>query len=191
MNKLLCEPVILSSGKDSGGSYMWTNIKDLKQFYNLYLVSDREIGPYEWFYASDHMSINKNEWKNSKALKQEFPWYHKIEATTDKSLGLPLIPKSFIEEYVQKQGKIDKVYIRLECRYGEQQVEIILFDDWDKGPPREEVIIIPVKDSWNREEVEKIAHYAFNKGVEHGCDNEPILNKTDDEIFNEWFDENY
>lgn len=35
----------------------------------------------------------------------------KIIATTDKSLSLPLIPTSFIERWVNEQGKIDKVRV--------------------------------------------------------------------------------
>ena len=37
----------------------------------------------------------------------------KVEATTDPSLNLPLIPQSFIEKYVEKQGEIDEVMIEI------------------------------------------------------------------------------
>lgn len=183
MNKLLCKPVMLST-KDKSFFFETTNgeitltsaihpnyLNHNWNHQHLYLVSDREIGPYEWFYASDHMSINKNEWKNSKALKQEFPWYHKIEATTDKSLGLPLIPTSFIEEYIQKQGKIDKVYIRTQTFSNGES--LVFYKVTDR-----EVVVMPVKDSWNREEFKFEMACAFGAGKSTG-------------LFSEWFNKNY
>lgn len=39
------------------------------------------------------------------------PHLRKVVATTDKSLNLPLIPQSFIEEYVKNKGEIKEVDI--------------------------------------------------------------------------------
>ena len=41
------------------------------------------------------------------------PKWLKVEATTDKSLNLPSIPQSFIEEYVSKQGEIKEIVLEL------------------------------------------------------------------------------
>ena len=99
---------------------------------------------------------------------------YRIEASTDKSLGLPLIPQSFVKEYTQKQGKIDKVYLKL-CNG-----DILLHMDEGGYPSNGEVIILPIKDNWNREELREITRLAYNLGV---------LAKTQE--FDEWFEENY
>ena len=58
-------------------------------------------------------------------------------------------------------------------------METILFDDWDKGPTRTEVIIISTEDKmYSREEVKEIFH-AYRTGA------------NDKPIFDEWFDKNY
>jgi hypothetical protein len=47
----------------------------------------------------------------------------KVIASTDKSLGLPSIPKSFLEEYVNKQGKIEEVNVEMELKYDDHDLE--------------------------------------------------------------------
>ena len=46
--------------------------------------------------------------------------YTKIVATTDRSLGLPIIPESFVREYVAHGGDIDFVSVDMEyvCKNG-------------------------------------------------------------------------
>lgn len=143
---------------------------------HLYLVSDREIGKYEWFYASDRKSIHKNEWNDAASLKKEFFWYKKIEATTDHSLNFPLIPNSFIKEWVEKQGKIEKVYLDI---FEDGTLKGYYFDNSNSTAPLDlmEVIILSVKESWNRQELKSIARIAWNMN--------PINS------FDEWFDKNY
>ena len=59
-----------------------------------------------------------NEWIygniNGKDLGNNPNFSFKIEATTDPSLNLPLIPQSFVDKYVEKQGKIEEVLIEME-----------------------------------------------------------------------------
>ncbi|MCK9273206.1 hypothetical protein M0P65_06700 [Candidatus Gracilibacteria bacterium] len=85
---------------------------------------------------------------------------HKVIATTDPSLNLPLIHQSFIEEYVEKQGKINELMINLIDVGGEEWMG----DDYTGEPywneilkvevnKDNEVIIHPVKESWTREEI--------------------------------------
>jgi len=68
-----------------------------------------------------------------------------ILASTDKSLNLPLIPQSFIQEYIEKQGKIDEVF-----------VEIITQSILEKTMGYPNVIITTIKDTYTREEVIKL-----------------------------------
>jgi len=146
---------------------------------HLYLVSDREIKEGDCYYNS----INGRIYKDAGAGVYD-KIFKKVEATTNLLLGLPIIPKSFIEEYVQKQGKIETVYI--------QQY---LWEDKSRYTPDiryGEVIILPVKDSWNREEHKKGALDAINWyiGLRWPGKNLALtyLNILD---FNEWFDKNY
>jgi hypothetical protein len=90
---------------------------------------------------------------------QSFECY-KVEATTDPSLNLPLIPQSFVEEYVSKQGKIDEVYIEVEIHYEEDTSKDYIVG---RGQPAirimniktnydNAVIICSTTESWTREE---------------------------------------
>jgi hypothetical protein len=75
----------------------------------------------------------------------------KVLATTDSSLGLPLIGQPFLEKYVEKQGKIDEVMIEMEClrRISDTEHEYgVKVRTSDKT-----VIIGKVKDSWTKEEI--------------------------------------
>jgi hypothetical protein len=85
--------------------------------HHLYLISNREIkiGDYylnakkdKFIKASAHdVALLNTESSNiSKILR-----YIKLEATTDRTLNLPLIPKSFAEKYADKQGSINEVLI--------------------------------------------------------------------------------
>ncbi len=98
---------------------------------HLYFISDRnpvksgdicinqynQIGEYKWTGKNDHPSqegkagfcliidgIIHSDFKLSQLKK--------IEATTDKFLGINLIPRSFIEEYVKRRGNITASYLK-------------------------------------------------------------------------------
>lgn len=76
-------------------------------YQHLYLVSDEEIKEgeqYIWLkevHIATEFTIRLGHARNP------------IIATTDKSLSLPMIPYSFIERWVAKQGKIDKLRLLL------------------------------------------------------------------------------
>jgi hypothetical protein len=84
---------------------------------HLYLVSDEEIKEGDWFITpGSQLRLRTYAIQPVKADK-------KVIATTDKSLKIedkdvypylviPQIPQSFIEEFVEANGKIDKVYIQ-------------------------------------------------------------------------------
>lgn len=141
---------------------------------HLYLVSDREIKTGDYYCYKNSIPVKRLEKETVPITKD----YKKVEASTDPSLGLPLIPKSFIEEYVEKQGKIENVYIALR----EKDVKTLSHN-------AKEIVIPSTKDSWKREEVREIARKAFQQGVKHGCD--IYADNNDDEICCEWFDKNY
>lgn len=117
---------------------------------HLYLVSDEKIEEWEHCivsFADGSYEIQRYDPSNGG---------QKIVATTDKSLPLPIIPNSFIEKWVNEQGKIDKV-------------RILMFDGKPKtiymgngtSDNREFVQILPIEDkTFSREEVKAIKlHY--------------------------------
>ena len=79
---------------------------------HLYIVSDREIKVGDVVMntteGADHIWIATYDVKNYAGTTK------KIEATTDPSLSLPLIPEQWIrDEWVAKEGKIDQVKIKV------------------------------------------------------------------------------
>ncbi len=148
----------------AGGGIWWNG---LLQPHHLYLVSDEVPVEGDYIIRKD-MIIH---------LKQVIiPWDKKesvVKATTDKSLGLPLIPQSFVQEYAQKQGKINKVRIRLI----KGMVVVNINDQGNYNGFTGFIEILPIKDSWNREEVREVARLAQNRSAYMS--------------FDEWFDKNY
>lgn len=205
-NKLLCSVVMLpinDIGRKKGqlcltgmGTLLISDNTISPSMYkaqHLYLVSAREIKEGDCYWNS----INARAYKNAEAGEYD-PIFKKIEATTDPSLGLPLIPSSFIEEYVQKQGKIDKAYIEiypkglaehLGYEYGEPRAVLGEREDQAKNHPDGVVIILPVKDSWNREELREAMWLAHKRGDTESWRSE--YDKQKREEFDRWFDKNY
>jgi len=155
---------------------------------HLYLVSKEKIKEGDWCLDKRDNTI----FKAAKLMhKYYMPNFSKIEATTDPSLNLPLIPQSFIEKYVEKEGKIDEVNIKLR-----------LLGNYFINPDKESIvetrcsdntcIISKVQDTFNKEDMEK----AFNAGIEsqqqsiEGNINEGIISQ-EGFYFDHWFDSNY
>lgn len=151
----------------------------------LYLVSNREIKEGNFYYHTITKTVEKAIHCQGKSTHP----YPKVEATTDKSLGLPLIPESFIKEWVEKQGKIEYVYIRMEDKWDEINGIVPNGNPMlcQEGPNRT-VIILPTKDSWNREEVKEIARAAFYYGIERW---QAMGEGRNIPTLDEWFDKNY
>lgn len=192
MDSIICRPVMLPQvgepvlpsivvGTPELGLRITESKFGMKEaiYYHLYLVSDRNIRKGDYFLnGMNNLSL---------ATKDTFigDWYNvtskscrKIEATTDKSLNLPLIPHSFVEKYIQAQRKIDRVSISI--YYDRANITDAALDY-----PGGEVIIIPVKDSWNREELKTELNKAYQLGHAHA-------NKVIGyEEFNEWFNKTY
>jgi len=209
-NKLLCKVIMLPTEKNSrlflrrgeleyaaiGAELAHEPPQWLTQ--HLYLVSDGSgrLKKDQWGISASPGGYNLFKSSGDVAHNTRDADYFKVEATTDRSLGLPLIPQWFIEEYILKQGEIDKVYISFKEYY---QIP----DCYDEQQWREEehstkqeylkrdIIILPVKDSWNREE--------HRKGIIEGINwyrnwirpDKPFKLDPQSEEFNNWFDKNY
>ena len=95
---------------------------------HVYIVSDGiEIAEGDWFYNSISKQIIKAT-HNSTALP--IIYWHKVLASTDKSLGLPDIPKKFLTEYVAGNGGICKMDIDImPIEDGETEYKLRLTDN--------------------------------------------------------------
>lgn len=158
---------------------------------HLYFTSDEKIEEGDWCILLENHYINGGVGKYNKEKAIGYglhntKFFRKIVATTDKSLKiyesetlasasgfnlktddilLPQIPQSFIKEYVKSGGKIDEVEIELDC-YEDRQCECKnnseCLNIGIKVDSNNCVIVHSIKDSWSREEVEKLLLLAFN-----------------------------
>lgn len=150
--------------------------------HHIYFISNNPIKEGNWFYNTHSKRVEKCTLiilkpKSSSTRDVLF----KIEATTDSSLGLSLIPQSFIEEYIKEEGNIKEVELSLiidldnppegyytyipsgKYSYDEPYLMKQLLTNPDKEPnyklllnSNNEVIIHKSKESWNREEIKKL-----------------------------------
>lgn len=184
-NELICIPVMLRTRgivgvwntlwKNTTGQIMHTHTSEPGhlQPQHLYLTSSREFSYDNWSYSKIHAQVTR--WGKHKPPHDSV----RIEATTDKSLGLPLIPQSFVKQWVSMQGKIGKVRVMLSG-----SGELYLQSGVNDG----QVIILPIKDSWNREELKQ----AYEDGVREGINYKQFSQwETQGWTFKEWFDKNY
>lgn len=77
--------------------------------YHLYILSDEDIKEDDWIVYSNQVL----KYSHPTLVVSATAWRTKIIATTDKSLGLPLIPDSFIKKYANKDG-IDEIMVKYE-----------------------------------------------------------------------------
>ena len=147
---------------------------------HLYFISDEKLKDGEWCYESKMKGNKIFEYDSSNI------WHkgaYKIVATTDKSLvfisnngrieyNLPQIPQEFIENYCEVGG-VDEVEIEYELNYDEHP-ELIC-------NPTESIVHF-IKDSWSREEVEKL--------IESAVHDFAGMNTYDYDNLNRWIKDN-
>lgn len=177
-NKLKCRVVRLSG---TGGPIIKTTYKNtivITQVHkylpegfvseHLYLVSDREIKEGDWIIHEGNPPAQVTS-SNRKLVCEDC---RKIEATTDPSLGLPLIPQKWIEEaYVANQGKVGEVYISM-AENG---------NPWYRNLAHPEVIILPSKESFTKQDMEDAWF--------HGYEGEKTVEGL--KRFNDWLNKKY
>lgn len=168
-------------------------IKSAQHFGNfpqhLYLVSDKDITKVgEVFYLEGTYNHHDGKSYIGRAITPGFcsePWEYsilfkrKVIASTDKTLGLPLISEKWISKvYVPAQGNIDKVKIEM-TEYVSIENKHQFFGPKVTGLhwPDGEVIILPI--NYSRDEARKIAKEAYTKFA--GLPSE----------FDEWFNQKY
>lgn len=202
-NELICTPVMLRATPKNKSDYMMFG-----KAQHLYLVSEEEIKEGDWMMMKDDHPKGRLRkcWEiypafaeygddreqlmidDPKDPKRGFGFLrrsetYKVIATTDKSLSLPLIPNSFIEEWVAKQGKIDRVKIKLhrvDIRERSNNVPHFVYLPETNNL---QIIILPIEDkTYSREEVYRILdRYRVQVAYE----------STSFPAFKKWFDLNY
>lgn len=180
---------------------------------HLYFISDDSIKEGDWCIdqmAGEIFKMGKqadvanrfHHGNNKKIIATSNPelWTKtKIENTEGHFLNKPLpkISSSFIEEYVNKQGKTDKVMLEYE---GETRWDNKTYIDNPVYIPKltsnGEVIVVPSdeKKMYTRDEVKVISGLAWKKAFEYGMneirsDNPKKLVRANS--FDLWFNENY
>lgn len=183
MDKLLCRPLMLSVPTNGSVFKSWNREgvtteqrnDDIEAFYHIYLVSDRVIYGGDWYWNPVTNSI-------SPASGQGFDkMFKKVEASTNPKTPLPFIPQQWIQDvFVPANGKIETVYLK--CN---EEGTILLKPTTLLSPMSGyEVIILPIKDSWNKDEIK-----ALHKEWEEDSSKPRPLDKS--MYFDEWLDKKY
>ena len=128
---------------------------------HLYITSDEDIEECDWIITENSKDIcmvgtNYGRLENAK----------KVIATTDESLNLPLIPQSFIENYIKEYNKgnvIENIEIEIEPINQPEAFKIKSNINYkgnfkSKINSNNEISIKSIKDSWTREEVEALLY---------------------------------
>jgi hypothetical protein len=156
----------------------------------VYILSDNEIKESDWcidfnckiFKHENHFPINIGQ--------------RKIIATTNKSLGLPQPSLSFIEKYVEEYNKgniITEVlveYVEIDGYGNIENHQTHYRELIPKVNPKDNTITIKkVKDSWSREEVEKLLN-DLHLFVRNNCTSNRETRITVSKLTKQWIEEN-
>ena len=134
---------------------------------NLYILSNDEIKE-EDFFMSTFMSYPLHNVKEGYAEYPDTNNCKKIIATTDKTLGLPQIPKEFIEAYILSYNMgsmttLDEIMVEYEDFISSNPI-------WNSKNPLSNVIVRPrvdinncisitlIKNTYSKEEVKALLH---------------------------------
>lgn len=113
-------------------SSLWevTNEKETTLFYAPSSSKNHERISYQHLYFISDDEVKKGDWSLNIISGTLTNWIgdsntsHKVIASTDPSLGLPLIPRSYIQEYVNSNGSITDVGLEMEEQYPENRIVI-------------------------------------------------------------------
>ena len=164
----------------------WSTFPPIVERYppqHLHLISDAERNEDDWCISFSSIENNNTEqiepytdpvirWRSKYAFHSD----KKIEATTDVSLELPLIPKYFIDEFIRNEGDMSKfkIYLEIIPYLG----KVLTRNNEDPEIHNIcNVILVAVKDNFQRNEVGEIAKRWTNEVL-----------KAEGQIFSKWFD---
>lgn len=135
---------------------------------HLYFISNKEVQVGDWYIAERNTGkkLSKCCNKHEGMIISEHGYYpydieecKKVVATTDTSLNIPLIPQSFVEKYVKKNGVIDEVMIEMVQCFSFRKVR-----NSPKIRKDNTVIVSKVKNTWTRDEVIDLLNNMLHQG---------------------------
>lgn len=162
---------------------------------HLYLVSKREIRDRDFFINIKSGDIDRAGKRGYVAGGLQPTCYAKIEATNDKSLGLPFIDEAFLKEWISDQNMKIKIETEREdsspwYRAGGGPVSDLQVP---KTKADNTVIIIStakaIKTSWGAEDLESLV--LFTKHLEYMDGSKAQHEFTPGEIIKQWLNKNY
>lgn len=142
---------------------------------HLYFISDEEIKLGDYYFRLGAKEIYRGSGYTNDCRK--------VIASTEKLVDVPLIPQEFIENYCEVGG-VDEV----EIEYEEDNDPNLWGQDIGIAPLRIKVdsnncvFTHPIKDSWSREEVEKL--------IESAVHNFSNMDRYDYDNLNRWIKDN-
>jgi hypothetical protein len=189
-------------------------------YQHLYITSDDEIKKGDWYldlltnilYKADNRPVTMTCFKKIIATTDTsltINTYYEIEG--NQKVQLPQPSQQFIEKYIECYNKgevitnvlVEEIFVL--CDTNPKCVncysKCLLGTKLKVNPKDNTITIKKLKDSWNREELEKIARNAFKAGVDKGIaleiyktelDNNPKADENFDKIptENKWIEEN-
>lgn len=154
-------------------------IESIYQPQHLYIVSNEKIKEGGYVYIGNIEENPFNSFveiitdKSNINIANELGF--KVIASTDKSLGLPLVSEDFIKAYCKVEGKIDDVMVEYN-------------NDCPKTNSNNEISITKVKDNFTREEVVQ----CLTKILYHSSKNSytSMNMREKSEFLNKWISDN-
>lgn len=167
---------------ENGRMALWKDArssKDIEQ--HLYLTSKEEIKEGDVWIENQKYCSNAVPIRH--LVKDRFN--QKVIATTDKSLGLPLIGESFIKQWVKSNGTIESVELGVETVIiNRSRLSLPNITKERIKTTQDNCVIIhqEEKKMYSMEEVLSFAKFSRKKGFGLNC-----INKS---MFNKWIEEN-
>ncbi len=190
-NNIILSPLNKLAIREDSKSYEVYGFK----IQNLYIVSDEKVKEGDYC-KSNPFPICGNtgilHCSGSGVKQANIDNCKKIIATTDKTLGLPIIPDQFLTDYIKSynEGKqiteVELEMIELKSTHGSTRLELennlILIDKIKTRPDNTVIIILEDKKLYNKEQLKEFAWkaYKYAEGLEA---------KYYD--FEEWFNDEY
>ena len=161
---------------------------------HLYFVSDREIKGNVYMDKYNNLIVLTHEERKQFDSEIRSLWlkkmYFNVEASTDETLGSPLIPQTFLEKYVEKKGDIKDVMLEMVqtvVNTGEGGYDYFTI----KIRPDNSVIVHKVKENWTKEEIKQIGLEIMNLGMKVR-ENQlaGFTQMSGNEFLEQWFEKN-
>ena len=160
---------------------------------HLYVLSNDKIKESDYCYSYKTNKIVKSTCDVSREANKNIGFWKKVIATTDKSLSqtnrteIPQPSEQFIQKYIEEYNRgniITDVLVEYELISNEEYFgntvnpddDVPYFDENLKINPKDSTITIKkAKDSYTREEVEKLCKKAYREGQNYDAPDQCVM----------------